>query len=80
MEIRNIVTFVKATEMQSFTKTAAQLGYSQAAVTVQIKQLEDELGNRSKCKADPFRRKVHAICTAAAEIGGRGGVVHEGRR
>ena len=46
MEIRNIVTFVKATEMQSFTKTAAQLGYSQAAVTVQIKQLEDELGTQ----------------------------------
>lgn len=46
MEIRNIVTFIKATEMQSFTKTAAQLGYSQAAVTVQIKQLEDELGTQ----------------------------------
>lgn len=46
MEIRNIVTFIKASEMQSFTKTAAQLGYSQAAVTVQIKQLEDELGTQ----------------------------------
>lgn len=46
MEIRNIITFVKAAEMKSFTKTASQLGYSQAAVTVQIKQLEDELGTQ----------------------------------
>ena len=29
---------------RSFSRAAAQLGYSQAAVTIQIRQLEEELG------------------------------------
>ncbi len=40
MEIRNLITFVRIAEVQSFSKTAEQLGYSQSAVTMQIKQLE----------------------------------------
>lgn len=43
MEIRNLVTFVRIAEVQNFSKTAEQLGYSQSAVTMQIKQLEQEL-------------------------------------
>lgn len=43
MEIRNLVTFVRIAEVQNFSKTAEQLGYSQSAVTMQIKQLEDQL-------------------------------------
>ena len=41
MEAKTIVTFIKAAELGSFSRTANVLGYSQAAVTVQIKQLED---------------------------------------
>ncbi len=44
MEIRNVVTFLRVAEMGSFTAAAAQLGYVQSTVTVQIKQLERELG------------------------------------
>lgn len=44
MEIRNAATFVKIVECSSFTKAAESLGYSQAAVTAQIKALEKELG------------------------------------
>lgn len=44
MEIRNITTFVRVAELQSFSRAAEQLGYSQSAVTVQICQLEQELG------------------------------------
>ena len=44
MEIRNLVTFARIAEVQNFSKTAEQLGYSQSAVTMQIKQLEGELG------------------------------------
>lgn len=43
MEIRNLVTFLKVTELQSFSRAADALDYSQSAVTVQIQQLEREL-------------------------------------
>lgn len=46
MEIRNLITFVRIAEVQNFSKSAEQLGYSQSAVTMQIKQLEDELHTR----------------------------------
>lgn len=44
MEIRNVTTFVKIVEFNSFTKAAESIGYSQATVTAQIKALEAELG------------------------------------
>ncbi len=44
MEIRNLITFLTATEINNFTKVAMMLGYSQSAVTIQIRQLEMELG------------------------------------
>ena len=44
MEIQQLTTFLTASHTLSFTKTAEQLGYSQAAVTIQIKQLETDLG------------------------------------
>ena len=44
MELREIRTFLQIAQKQSFQKAAEALGYSQAAVTVQIKQLEEELG------------------------------------
>ena len=44
MEIRNLRTFLKIAELQNFTKAAEALGYSQSAVTIQIQQLENELG------------------------------------
>ena len=40
MEYREINTFLHIAQQQSFSKAAKQLGYSQAAVTIQIKQLE----------------------------------------
>lgn len=44
MELRRINTFLVAAEKMNFSKVAEQLGYTQAAVTIQIKQLENELG------------------------------------
>ena len=44
MEIRNLLSFIQVAELNSFTKAAAALGYSQSTVSFQIKQLEDELG------------------------------------
>ena len=44
MDIRNLRTFIKVAELNNFTKAAQALGYSQSAVTVQMQQLETELG------------------------------------
>jgi len=44
MDIRNLKTFVRAAEMKSFTKVAQELNYVQSTVTMQIQQLERELG------------------------------------
>ena len=43
MELREIATFLQVAQLKSFSKAAKQLGYSQAAVTIQVKQLEKEL-------------------------------------
>lgn len=46
MELRILNTFLKVAQLQSFSKAADSLGYSQSAITVQIQQLENELGVR----------------------------------
>lgn len=46
MEIRNLATFVRIAQLHNFSKAAEQLGYSQSTVTMQIKQLEEELNVR----------------------------------
>ena len=46
MELREIAAFIQVAQLKSFSKAAKQLGYSQAAVTIQIKQLEQELRYR----------------------------------
>ena len=44
MEIRQIQSFIMITQEGSFSKAAEMLGYSQSAITVQIRLLENELG------------------------------------
>lgn len=44
MEIRQLITFQKVAELGSFSRAAEKLGYSQSAVTLQIKALEEEYG------------------------------------
>lgn len=46
MELREIQTFLCVADQKSFSKAARQLGYSQAAVTIQIQNLEKELNTR----------------------------------
>lgn len=43
MELRQLTTFIRVAQFQSFSRAAASLGYSQSAVTVQIRMLEEEL-------------------------------------
>lgn len=55
MEIKNLNTFLHVAEFGSFSRAGEQLGYSQPTVSVQIRQLEEELGVRL------FDRIGHAV-------------------
>lgn len=46
MDIKNLITFIHVAELNSFTKAAEKLGYSQSTVSFQIKQLETELDSQ----------------------------------
>lgn len=46
MEFRNIATFLRVAATRNFSKAAEQLGYSQSTVTIQMQQLERELGTQ----------------------------------
>lgn len=44
MDLKNLNTFIQVAESGSFTRAGEILGYSQPTISVQIKQLENELG------------------------------------
>lgn len=44
MEIRHLTSFLQLAMLGSFTKAGESLGYSQANISLQIRQLENELG------------------------------------
>ncbi|MCR5290773.1 MAG: LysR family transcriptional regulator [Treponema sp.] len=44
MEFRSLKSFVEIAHQKSFSHAAERLGYTQAALTIQIKQLEQDLG------------------------------------
>ena len=44
MDLRSLNTFIQVAESGSFTRAGEKLGYSQPTISVQIKQLETELG------------------------------------
>lgn len=46
MELQELATFVAVAQHGSFSKASRHLGYSQAAVTIQVKHLEEELDVR----------------------------------
>lgn len=46
MELQQLITFYTIVNQGSFSKASKKLGYTQAAVTIQIQHLEDELGSK----------------------------------
>lgn len=55
MDIKNLNTFIHVAELSSFSRAGTLLGYSQPTVSVQIRQLEEELG------AQLFDRIGHSV-------------------
>ena len=55
VDIKNLITFIHVAELNSFTKAAEKLGYSQSTVSFQIRQLENELNSQL------FERINHTI-------------------
>jgi len=55
MDLKNLRTFIQVAELGSFTQAARRLGFSQPAVTSQVKQLEAELEVRL------FERVRHTV-------------------
>ena len=62
MEIRNIRTFIKVSEIGNFSRAAAELGYAQSTVTTQIQALEQEL------QVELFERNGKRVCLSAAGV------------
>ena len=46
MDIKSLETFIQVAELNSFTKAAQKLGYSQSTISFQIKQLEKSLNTQ----------------------------------
>jgi len=44
MDLRSLNSFIQVAEMNSFTRAAEKLGFSQPTISFQIKQLEKDLG------------------------------------
>ncbi len=44
MELRNLKSFIRITQLGSFAKAARELGYATSTITAQIQQLEQEIG------------------------------------
>ena len=55
LDLKNLTTFIHVAELNSFTKAAVALGYSQSTVSFQIRQLETELN------AQLFERINHTV-------------------
>lgn len=67
MDLRVLNTFIQVAELGSFTRAAEKLGYSQPTVSLQIRQLEHELG------VPLFDRIGHTVCLTTA---GREALAH----
>ncbi len=77
MELRQIQTFVTITQTESFSKAAEFLGYSQSAVTVQIRLLEEELGDKL---FERMNRKVYLTASGRRFLSHAERIIHDMER
>ncbi len=69
MDLKKLETFIYVAEQSSFTKAAEKLGYTQSAVSFQIKELEKELNTalferiNHNIKLTPKGREILSLAT-----------------
>ncbi len=90
MEIRQLKAFLAIAEAKTFTAGARRVNVTQAAISMQIRQLEDEVGlqlftrtprrviltEAGECLLDRARKILREHDSAVAEIAELGGVEH----
>jgi DNA-binding transcriptional LysR family regulator len=90
MEIRQLKAFLAIAEAKTFTAGARRVNVTQAAISMQIRQLEDEVGlqlftrtprrviltEAGECLLDRARRILREHNSAVAEIAELGGIEH----
>jgi DNA-binding transcriptional LysR family regulator len=90
MEIRQLKAFLAISEAKTFTAGARRVNVTQAAISMQIRQLEDEVGlplftrtprrviltEAGECLLDRARKILREHDTGLAEIAELGGVEH----
>ena len=67
MEIRQVQSFVHVARFGSFSRAAETMGYSQSAITVQIRLLEEELGTKlfdRELESPLHIGTIESLCTA----------------
>ena len=77
MELRQLTTFIRVAQFLSFSKAAESLGYSQSAVTVQIRLLEEELNARL---FDRMGKHIALTVQGQRFLAGAYDVLHEANR
>ena len=59
MELRQLAAFIRVAQFKEFFTRSKSLGYSQSAVTVQIRQLEEELDASVRPHGQAYRADRH---------------------
>ncbi|WP_303814517.1 LysR family transcriptional regulator [Acidaminococcus timonensis] len=84
MELRQLRSFLKITEVLSFSEAAKEMGYSQSALSVQIHSLEQELGvklfdrmGRQVTLTPPGQELVRRAQPILQEVDELEGVMHD---
>lgn len=77
MELRQLKTFVTISQTESFSRAAEALGYTQSALTVQIRLLENELGVKL---FDRIGKKVYLTSSGRQFLGHANQIIRDIKR
>src|SRR5437588_788577 len=71
METRQLAAFCAVVDHKSFSQAAERLGVTQPAVSLQVRSLEQRLGQRAVAFEPFFRDELILVCPPAHRFAGR---------